>query len=131
MTTTDWPAIPTPNYARRCRIVVVVDGDTVVVREDKGRRQYEDLTLRLAGINAPELNTPEGDAAANFVRTWTGLDQPQDEREWPLVFLTEKADKFSPRWDAWLFRMADGVLLNRVLVEAGWAKTWSGKGPKP
>lgn len=50
-------------YEYRASIIRVIDGDTVRARLDLGCDVRIDLTLRLYGINAPELNTEAGVAA--------------------------------------------------------------------
>ena len=133
MTAIEWPAMPAHTWTSPARPVRAIDGDTLVVLVDQGRRQYEILTLRLHGINCPELGTPEGDAARTFADQWLGCDgaEPIELTEWPLLVQTLKPDKYGDRWLAYVWRAADGALLNRVLVEAGWAKEWDGRGPKP
>ena len=128
---TDWPTMPTFAWVQRARPVRAIDGDTIVVYADLGRRLYEELTLRLAGINAPELGTPEGDGAHLYAGQWLGVGAAVGADEWPLLVRTLKPDKYGDRWLAYVWRAADGALLNRVLVEAGWAKEWDGRGPKP
>ncbi len=51
-------------YEYRARVVKIKDGDTVVLDVDLCLHVVrEKETFRLARINAPELGTPEGDAA--------------------------------------------------------------------
>lgn len=50
-------------YEYRARITKVTDGDTVHAALDLGCDVTTNLTLRLVGINAPEMNTDEGKAA--------------------------------------------------------------------
>lgn len=50
-------------YEYRATIVKVIDGDTVDVMIDMGLRICTQQRIRLYGINAPELRTPEGPKA--------------------------------------------------------------------
>jgi micrococcal nuclease len=50
-------------YEYRCTVTRVVDGDTVHADVDLGCDVHLGLTLRLAGIDTPELPTVEGIAA--------------------------------------------------------------------
>ncbi len=50
-------------YEYKARWIEVLDGDTVRAELDLGLDTYHRLTLRLAGINAPEMGTPEGEAS--------------------------------------------------------------------
>lgn len=56
-----------PLYHFRASLVRVIDGDTAVVRVALGFHVAIDITVRIAGIDAPEMHGPEraaGGAAA-------------------------------------------------------------------
>lgn len=57
-------------YEYRATILRRVDADTLHVEVDLGIDVRHLLTIRLAGINAPELSTPEGKNAAAYVDLW-------------------------------------------------------------
>jgi endonuclease YncB( thermonuclease family) len=57
-------------------VVKVHDGDTLTVVADLGWRISLKTSVRLFGVNAPELDTPAGQASLNFVYA---LVQPGDE----------------------------------------------------
>lgn len=93
-----------------------VDGDTLHARVDLGCDVRIDLVLRFAGINAPELPSVEGLAAAQFVKdhlpmgTITTIRTAKDRRE-----------KFG-RYLAWVMMPeAPGTWINQVLVDQGLA----------
>jgi micrococcal nuclease len=50
-------------FSYQATVIRVVDGDTIKVEIDLGFRVKIDIVARLARINAPELKTPEGEAA--------------------------------------------------------------------
>jgi len=50
-------------YEYRARVVTVVDGDTVRAEVDLGCDATLRLTIRLFGIDAPEMGTPDGIAS--------------------------------------------------------------------
>lgn len=56
-------------YEYRATIVKVVDGDTVHADIDMGFDAHIRVTLRLAGINAPEMGSKEGVAARDALRS--------------------------------------------------------------
>lgn len=61
-----------PRYHYRGQVVRVVDGDTVSVMLDLGLNAYHLVSLRLAGVNAPEVvgtDRAAGLAATAFLRT--------------------------------------------------------------
>ena len=45
------------------------DGDTLTLNIDLGRRTYSIDSIRLLGINAPELSQPGGQGARDYLRT--------------------------------------------------------------
>lgn len=111
-------------------VVHVSDGDTLFVRLPDGTEGF----VRLIGCDAPEsvnpdesLNTPEGEAAADFVR---GLVQP-GQTVWLVRDVTDM-DKYG-RWlrYVWLEVPEDALsaaevrekMLNGILLAAGHATT--------
>ena len=52
---------------RHCRIVDVIDGDTVYI-DHRGEREK----IRLYGVDAPEVNQNWGRAAKQFLSRWKG-----------------------------------------------------------
>lgn len=47
-------------YEYQAKVIRVIDGDTVDVEVDLGFHIKTTMKIRLAGINAPEINTVEG-----------------------------------------------------------------------
>lgn len=70
----------------RADVERVIDGDTLIVRIDLGFSTFSEATIRVEGINAPELSTPEGvtarNAAVDFFSSLKG--------EWPLRVHTSR-----------------------------------------
>jgi len=71
-------------YQYKAKLNRVVDGDTVNLTIDLGFRLTYTANCRLAGINAPEMNTEEGKTAkvalmqmlpSEFIIESTGLDK--------------------------------------------------------
>lgn len=52
-----------PGYQYRAEWLRVIDGDTLELRVDLGFDVRVDIHIRIAGIDAPERNTPTGPAA--------------------------------------------------------------------
>lgn len=126
--------IPHHDYVYRARLASVHDGDTITLAISLGFEVGVRVTVRALGINAPELATPQGQAAQRFAFGWLVGAGPG---EWPLVIASQKAttpigpDKYGGRWNALIWRVSDGAELGAALIAAGMAVAWDGKGAKP
>jgi endonuclease YncB( thermonuclease family) len=79
------------------RIIRVVDGDTLDVELDLGWHITYRAKIRLARINAPELNTADGRAALTYVvNALTYLsDALTHSVEWrPITVVSHSLDKY-------------------------------------
>ncbi len=120
--TLERPRMPSHNYV--AEIERVIDGDTLIVRIDLGFRTWRSETIRLRGIDSPELRTKAGKAARQFV-----LKRLQDIKR--IVVHTYKTDVFA-RYVGDLFydpHLADkdaifekGRFLNQEILDAGHAE---------
>lgn len=107
-----------------CTLDRVVDGDTVDIVIDLGFRVKTTQRVRLAGLNAPEHNTAEGQTAIAYVKDWF-------TKAGPLTVQSTKpggGDKYG-RFLATITSAGDS--LNYDLVRDGHAKQWDGQGVKP
>ena len=107
-------------YEYRARIVRVIDGDTVKAEVDLGFHISSRMTMRLFGINTPEIkgvSRPEGLAARDFliqlIDTYT-----HDTGELTIRTQKDATEKYG-RLLATL--LADNVNLNEALIAAGHA----------
>lgn len=94
----------------------VIDGDTLKVRVDLGFDLEHRETLRLRGIDAPELTTKAGEAAKSFVQSVL------KEAEVITIF-TSRSDKYD-RYLADVFAQGGSgeVFVNNLLLEQGHAQ---------
>lgn len=107
-------------YEYRATLISVVDGDTIHADVDLGCDIHTRLTLRLAGINAPEKGTAEGKAAAAWLSTHlpiTGMI---------IRTVKDRREKYG-RYLAHVF--VNGVSVNEEIVAAGHAVPYDG-GPR-
>lgn len=102
-------------YQYKVNIVGVHDGDTVTVDIDLGFYLTHRTPIRLAGVNAPELKTPEGkvarDALQNFVVGHPG--------QWTAQTFKSGEEKYG-RWLAKLIA-PDGFDVSAWMVLNGFA----------
>lgn len=120
MTTTMAPAF---TYA--AKVERVVDADTIVVELDLGMRIYFRTRLRIAGIDAPELSTPEGKEARAFV---AALFDPRVVDYRKVVVATHKPDKYGRALADVTYLDDQGwrMDLANVLLEQGYARPYDG-----
>lgn len=102
----------TPIYIYSAKAIRVIDADTLLLDIDLGFSTHGHLTVRLRGVDAPEVRTPEGLAAKAAVEAWL-LDRA-------LVIQSYKGQQSFARWvvDVWI----DGELLADRLRAAGHVK---------
>lgn len=55
-------------YEYRAEVIHVVDGDTLWLDVDLGCDIHTRLSIRLFGVNAPEVSTPDGVQAQTWLR---------------------------------------------------------------
>ena len=105
-------------FTFKARVERVVDGDTLYVDVDQGFGKGEFQYLRLRGIDAPEIDTPEGKKAKAFVERALA--------KVPCIILTSSR---SDKWDRYLADVFYGEgeqekYLNQVLLDEGLAERW-------
>ena len=105
------------HYERHATVRKVVDGDTLHLTVDLGCDTCINMTVRLAGINAPENSTPEGRSATAFVVAWVATHGPRG-----LIVRTTKdrREKYG-RYLVDLLPAGGGPSLVTMLLEAGHA----------
>ena len=118
-------------YTYYAKLEKVIDGDTLSIDFDLGFFLTLKETVRLAGIDAPEINTKKGKEAAEFVE--------KELRNAHLIIETRKKEKYgrylayvyySKKYKDFVDIVRHGKLLNDELVRAGLANRY-GAGKKP
>lgn len=110
-------------FYRHCDLVRVVDGDTVIVHIDLGWGVWlRDQTLRLAGIDAPEIRTRDKKEKARGIAAKEYLEQILGPPGSELAIRSDKRGKYG-RWIATLFTewhvasYTETLCVNDLLVE--------------
>jgi endonuclease YncB( thermonuclease family) len=115
------------NYTFPVTVERVIDGDTIVGIVDVGFRVSLTLSLRIYGIDAPELPTVEGKAAAAAVVTflgWTPTHHPVVAVKTHAPGTNAGADKYG-RWLGEV-RLADDSDLASRMIADGYAVPYFG-----
>lgn len=102
------------------RLLRVVDGDTIDVTYDEGRRRTRSAIVRVLAVNCAEKRTdPTAWLAASVFTTAWLLDAWRNPEDlWPLRIIANKVDNFGRDLGV-VFRTFDGASLAADLIAAG------------
>lgn len=120
---------PLHQWVYRCRVMRIIDADSLAVAVDLGFNLSAIITVRLLGVDAPELRGLESDAgmrARAWVREWVGVvGVAGGDTPWPLLIRTVKdsKDKYG-RYLCQIHRPGDPVSLNQALLDAQMATVY-------
>jgi micrococcal nuclease len=106
-------------YEYRAKIERVIDGDTVICLIDLGFHCYHRESIRLYGINCPEVHGDtknKGLQAKAFTEKWVAEAAPLSD--WPFILQTQKGETFG-RFVADIRRASDLSWLNKELLSSG------------
>jgi micrococcal nuclease len=98
-------------FERHATVTRVVDGDTLHLSVDLGCDTTLAMTVRLYGVNAPEMNTDAGKAAKAFVEQWVA------ESPAPVFVLRTVKDK-KEKYGRYLADLVRVVVGGESLCEA-------------
>lgn len=111
-------------YQYRATVMSVVDGDTVHLNIDLGLEQSRLLTVRVLGINAPEVKTPEGKAARDWARLYLPVGSAL-----MLTTIKDRTEKYGRYLG--VLALPDGTDYAQAAMDGGHAVAWDGKGTRP
>lgn len=110
-------------YTYRATVTAVQDGDTFSVNIDLGLKTWRlGENIRVLGINSIELADPGGKEARHNLAQLLPVGTA-------VTIRTVKADKYGTRYNA-AVTLPDGADLATLLLAAGWAAPYTGRGPK-
>lgn len=101
-------------YEYACQIISIHDGDTLHASVDFGCDLFRRMTFRLYGINAPELNTPQGKEARAFLAALL------DGKSVTVHTVKDRTEKYG-RYLGSFFIPGDPQSVNEKLVASGHA----------
>lgn len=119
-------------YEYQAVINRVIDGDTLDVSVDLGFSIRAMTLLRMEGINAPELHgvsaeeSQAGRASKAYLESLVGGKK--------VRVVTAKAKEKYGRYLATVWLIGSGIQkssVNQMMIDAGHARPWDGKGDKP
>jgi micrococcal nuclease len=105
-------------YEYAARLTRIVDADTWILDIDLGMHVWQrGVRIRAAGLNAPELSTPEGQQARAWVGAWFAKHAP----DCIMTVRTQKdrADNYGRLLGT--ITAPDGACLNTDILAAGQA----------
>lgn len=112
-------------YVYRATLLNVVDGDTLDLRISLGLDVYADHRIRLAGINTPEMNSPDPltRKLAQEAKAFVVAYLPSEPNAITLKTYKDKREKYG-RYLGEVSPMDAVQSLNVALVEAGLASVY-------
>jgi endonuclease YncB( thermonuclease family) len=107
-------------YEYSARLVRVVDGDTIHAAVDLGFDTTVNVTIRLYGVNAPEISTADGRVSKSWVQRWFDTHCP--DNQFRLQTIKDRREKYG-RYLGRVLAAAepDSANLNVDLVDTGHA----------
>ncbi len=106
-------------YSYNATVLKVVDGDTLWLRIDLGMDVQIRISTRLNGINAPEMSTPEGRDAYEFVDDLIPAGSIVH-----VETIKDRKEKYG-RYLVEVFTVPDMSSVNAMIVEAGHAVAYN------
>lgn len=118
-------------YEYECKVIKVVDGDTLNVFVNLGFDEWRYMTLRLAGINAPELHKPDGSPNPEGVSAKNYVSSQLAGHATVLIRTHKDQSEKYGRYLAWVH--IGNAWLNQLIAEncPGTVSPFEGLGPTP
>jgi micrococcal nuclease len=104
-----------PAYRYDAWLLELVDGDTLHAGVDLGIDVAINLTIRLDGINAPEMSTPEGRMAKVFAAKW--FNDHAVDGKFVLQTVKDRREKYGRYLGVII--ASDGAVLNDDMLASG------------
>lgn len=108
-----------PVYARDypATVLIVKDGDTIECKIELGLGIYKVESIRLNGIDAPEMSTAEGKAVKKE------LEQLLQDKQVVISTSNDKREKYGRLLGEVI---VNGINVNQLLIKKGLVKAYSG-----
>jgi endonuclease YncB( thermonuclease family) len=122
-------AEPVPHIYPITEIIKIHDGDTVKVSLDLGFNLTIEYSIRIDGVDTPEVTGTEKEAG-KVVREVAIKWINEAQAKGPLYAIYNGFGKYANRFVGDVLDI-DGNSLSQYLLDNGWTKPWDGKGPSP
>lgn len=109
-------------YRYKCRVINVVDGDTVDAIVDLGFSVFTKARLRLSGVDTPELHSKSEDSRILAKKAKEFLATHLLDRD--ALLETQTKDKYGRYLG--VFYTEDGLDVNKMLIDEGYAISYGG-----
>lgn len=112
-------------YEYRATVIRVVDGDTLHLDIDLGLDVHVQITGRLARINSPEMGTPEGILAKDYLMRL--LLVPEGRLVFRVYTTKDKREKYG-RYLVTLYKEGpeNAYSINQQMIDDGFAVEYDG-----
>lgn len=115
-------SVPRRNFAYDAVCVRVIDGDTLIAKVDCGYNVFVNVTVRVRGVDTPEIRGTEREAGLRSLAFVTDLVADQS-----LRIQSFKDRQSFARWvcDVWVLDdrgRADPLLLSEAIIAAGFGE---------
>ncbi len=112
-------------YNYKCKLIRVIDGDTILADVDLGFHTWRKVNLRLADIDAPEIRTKDNEEKDKGLKSAHHLELKLLEENPNGVFYIQSkgVDSFGRSIATIFTEKGDDV--NTYLLEGGHADKWS------
>lgn len=111
-------------YVYKCKLLRIIDGDTLECNIDLGFNIWKKSTLRLKGIDAPELRTKDLIEKEHAIESTEALKNLilTENTEGIFYIHSKKVDSFGRCLATVLLK--SGLEVNTYLIELGHATKW-------
>lgn len=112
-------------YNYKCKLIRVIDGDTIHADVDLGFHTWRKVNLRLADIDAPEIKTLDPEEKAQGLKSAHHLElKLLEESPEGIFYIQSKGVDSFGRSIATIFT-EKGDDINTYLLEGGHAEKWN------
>jgi micrococcal nuclease len=113
-------------YNYRCKLIRVIDGDSILADVDLGFFTWRKIHLRLSDLDAPEIKTKDLQEKKEGLKTahWLELKIMDENPEGIFYIVSKGVDTFGRSLAE--VHLENGEVVNTVMLREQLAKQWEG-----